>query len=155
MVQDPEKKYDFKGRIRVQNREVKLEKLKPVNIETTGSKPINACNLEEFIELTERKPRLLRMLVKTSVMDLVINGMRLVIVDRKNKKTISNIVKIKYANVEIQTGYHCFAPRLTAPILGVYESDKTDRIERNGVVLFLKPGDFVIKIGDIIKIDNI
>ena len=157
-----EDKYNFKGRIIVQGK--KIEEVKPKKpesvagiqkVETVGAKPIAACNLEEFIAMTEQRTKTLRHLIKNCYMNMVVEGMRLVVVANKNKKTIKRITSVKYTYIEIQTGYHDFAPRLTAPILTIYESDRADRIERNGVVLFLRPGDLVIKIGDIIKLENI
>lgn len=147
--------HHFPGRIYVQGiRELKAVRIEP-QVPIVKPKPLPACNLEEFIEMTERKPKLLRLLIKRVYMNMVFDGMRLVVIPNRNKKTIENIKKFKYNYIEIQTGYHDFAPRLTAPVIEVFESDQRDKIERNGETIFLNPGDFVIKIGDIIKIENI
>lgn len=147
----------FPGRIYVQPKirakaQVKKIPFEPVNI--IGKEPIRACNIEEFIEIAQYRVTVLRHSIKQQVLDLVLKGMKLLVISRNAKVLIRKLEAGHYSYVRLSAGYMHWSPAITCAIEGYYISDRSDKFVKDKTFIKLERGDYVIKLGDIIKVEN-
>lgn len=127
-------------------------KFDQVNI--IGGKPIGAVNIEDFITSTEFRPKILNMPVTEGVFNLVISGMKMIIVKQSSLSMIKRLCARKYTHILIGIGFDTHKPNAMCEFVEYFVSDQKDRFFKDNILIELKEGDFVIKIGDIISIKN-
>ncbi len=152
------KDYDFPGRIivqqKVQPKQVLIVKLKETR-KPIGKKAIPPTNLEELCDRQESIYPILRLRIKRNLFELMKDG-RLDLsfhnkTSHNQEMLMSNQgVILKYIYVK----YCCDKDWLIAEYESCKRSEYDFEVDIEGVKIKIAEGDFVVKIGNVITVNN-
>jgi hypothetical protein len=121
--------------------------------EKIGNKPIEPCNLEEFIQMVEQDKKVLPLLVKYVVFKRIETGMKLVVISKRNKVAINRLNRNFYTHVDFFVSYYRKElPTMICELDYYFIAEKKERYLVDNLWIEIDKGDYILKLGRIIEV---